>query len=101
MNSKKKRIKVDDLGFLELSISNTLSEDIDINVLRDKVGVIFANTKNTETVKKYSQSEGGTGLYKLYKTFQYNIDAAYAIWYQIEENLFGISVFIGITNIMA
>ncbi len=98
---EKKRIKVDDLGFLELSISNTLSEDIDINVLRDKVGVIFANTKNTETVKKYSQSEGGTGLYKLYKTFQYNIDAAYAIWYQIEENLFGISVFIGITNIMA
>ena len=98
---EKKRIKVDDLGFLELSISNTLSEDIDINVLRDKVGVIFANTKNTETVIKYSQSEGGTGLYKLYKTFQYNIDAAYAIWYQIEENLFGISVFIGITNIMA
>ncbi|MFR1310376.1 MAG: hypothetical protein ACLSCO_16880 [Gallintestinimicrobium sp.] len=42
---EKKRIKVDDLGFLELSISNTLSEDIDINVLRDKVGVIFANTK--------------------------------------------------------
>ena len=98
---EKKRIKIDNLEFLELSITNSLSDDIDVDMLREKVSMIFRNTKNTETVKKYSQREGGTGLYKLYKTFQYNINTAYSILYQIEKNRFCISIIFGIMNIVA
>ena len=58
-------------------------------------------TKDTETVKKYSQSEGGTGLYKLYKTFQYNINTAYSILYSIENQTFTITILFGVMNIVA
>ena len=98
---EKKKIKVDNLDFLEMSVSNTLGEDIDNEELEEKISTIFKNTQNYETVKKYSQSEGGTGLYKLYKTIQYNINTAYTIIYKIEENKFCISIVFGIMNIKA
>lgn len=98
---EKKKIKVDNLDFLEMSVSNTLGEDIDNEELKEKISRIFKKAQNYETVKKYSQSEGGTGLYKLYKTIQYNINTAYTIIYKIEENKFCISIVFGIMNIKA
>lgn len=98
---EKKRIKVDNLDFLEMSVSNTLGQNIDIEKLDEKISTIFKNTQNYEAVKKYSQSEGGTGLYKLYKTIQYNIDTPYTIIYNIEKNKFCISIVFGIMNIIA
>ena len=98
---EKNRIKVDNLEFLGLSISNTLGDNIDVDVLKENVAIFFKNTKNPEAVKEYSQSEGGTGLYKLYKTFQYNINTAYSILYEIEKNKFCISIIFGVMNIMA
>ena len=96
----KKKIRVENLDFLRLSISNTLSEDIDLQELQGKIAEIFDKTKDTETVKKYSQSEGGTGLYKLYKTFQYNINTAYSILYSIENQTFTITILFGVMNIV-
>ncbi len=98
---EKKRIKVQKLDFLEMSVSNTLGQNIDIEKLEEKISTIFKNTQNYEAVKKYSQSEGGTGLYKLYKTIQYNINTPYTIMYNIEKNKFCISIVFGIMNIMA
>ena len=49
----KKKIRVESLDFLRLSISNTLSEDIDLQELQGKIAEIFDKTKDTETVKKY------------------------------------------------
>ena len=97
----KKKIRVESLDFLRLSISNTLSEDIDLQELQGKIAEIFDKTKDTETVKKYSQREGGTGLYKLYKTFQYNINTAYSILYSIEKQTFTITILFGTMNIVA
>lgn len=97
----KKKIRVENLDFLRLSVSNTLSEDIDLLELQKKIAEIFDKTKDTETVKKYSQSEGGTGLYKLYKTFQYNINTAYSILYSIENRTFTITILFGVMNIVA
>lgn len=96
----KKKIRIENLDFMRLSISNTLSENIDLQELRVKVAEIFDKTKDTETVKKYSQSEGGTGLYKLYKTFQYNINTAYSVLYSIEDQTFAITILFGVTNIV-
>ncbi len=98
---EKKHIKIDNLDFVNLSVTNNLSEDIDIDMLIEVVGKIFKNTKDTETVRKYSQSEGGTGLYKLYKTFQYNINTAYLFTYAIDRNSFCISIIFGVMNILA
>ena len=84
-----------------MSISNNLSKDIDVQELQRKIAEIFDKTKDTETVKKYSQSEGGTGLYKLYKTFQYNINTAYSIFYSIEDETFTITILFGVMNIVA
>ena len=97
----KKKIRVENLDFLRLSISNTLSKDIDLLELQMKIAEIFDKTKDMETVKKYSQSEGGTGLYKLYKTFQYNINTAYSILYSIENQTFTITILFGVMNIVA
>ena len=97
----KKKIRVENFDFLRLSISNTLSKDIDLQELQGKIAEIFDKSKDTETVKKYSQSEGGTGLYKLYKTFQYNINTAYSILYSIENQTFTITILFGIMNIVA
>lgn len=98
---EKKKIRVENLEFLKLSVSNTLSEEINLQELQGKIAKIFDKTKDTETVKKYSQSEGGTGLYKLYKTFQYNINTAYSIFYSIENQTFTITILFGIKNIVA
>lgn len=97
----KKKIRLENMDFLRLSISNSLSEDIDLQELQRKIAEIFDKTKDTETVKKYSQSEGGTGLYKLYKTFQYNINTAYSIFYSIENHKFTITILFGVLNIVA
>ena len=97
----KKKIRLDNMDFLKLSISNNLSKDIDVQELQRKIAEIFDKTKDTETVKKYSQSEGGTGLYKLYKTFQYNINTAYSIFYSIEDETFTITILFGVMNIVA
>lgn len=97
----KKKIRLENMDFLKLSISNNLSKDIDVQELQRKIAEIFDKTKDTETVKKYSQSEGGTGLYKLYKTFQYNINTAYSIFYSIEDETFTITILFGIMNIVA
>ena len=77
------------------------NQKIDYEELKEKISRIFKKAQNYETVKKYSQSEGGTGLYKLYKTIQYNINTAYTIIYKIEENKFCISIVFGIMNIKA
>jgi len=97
----KKKIRLENMDFLKLSISNNLSKDIDVQELQRKIAEIFDKTKDTETVKKYSQSEGGTGLYKLYKTFQYNINTAYSIFYSIEDETFTITILFGVMNIVA
>lgn len=97
----KKKIRLGNMDFLRLSISNTLSGDIDLQELQGKIAEIFDKAKDTETVKKYSQSEGGTGLYKLYITFQYNINTAYSIFYRIENQTFTITILFGIMNIVA
>lgn len=97
---EKKNIHISDTNFVKLTVANRLGESIDTPNLEEKIADIFSKMKDTDTVKKYSQSEGGTGLYKLYKTVQYNLNTAYSILYQVSEDLFEITILFRITDII-
>ena len=97
---EKKNIHISDANFVKLAVANRLGESIDTCNLKEKIADIFSKMTDTDTVKKYSQSEGGTGLYKLYKTVQYNLNTAYSILYKLSENLFEIIILFRITDII-
>ena len=97
---EKKNIHISDTNFVKLTVANRLGESIDTPNLEKKIADILSKMKDTDTVKKYSQSEGGTGLYKLYKTVQYNLNTAYSILYQVSEDLFEITILFRITDII-
>ena len=71
-----------------LSVQNNLSPDKNIEEIREKVANIFDKAKDPQILKKYSISEGGSGIYKIYKTINYNVSVPYVILYTIEENTF-------------
>ncbi len=71
---------------LLLSVENNLAAEKDITQIRDRVQYIFDNAKDVQTLKKYSISEGGSGIYKIYKTINYNVRVPYVILYSIEDS---------------
>lgn len=73
---------------LVLSVQNNLSADKDIHMIRERVQYIFDNAKDPATLKKYSITEGGSGIYKIYKTINYNVSVPYVILYTVEKNVF-------------
>lgn len=75
-------------NLLLLSVQNNLFEGKDINKIREKVQYIFEHAKDPQILKKYSISEGGSGIYKIYKTINYNVSVPYVILYSVEENMF-------------
>lgn len=80
--------EVDIDNFLVISVKNNLSADKDIKKIEERVQFIFDNAKDSAVLKKYSITEGGSGLYKIYKTVDYNVKAPYAILYSVEEKEF-------------
>ena len=68
--------------------------------LLKKIQEIFFNAKNPEILRKYTQLEGGSGLYKIYKTLQYNIMAPYSILYNIENSQFELIILIEINDLI-
>lgn len=72
-------------SLLLLSVENNLADEKDIIQIRNRVQYIFDNAKDVQTLKKYSISEGGSGIYKIYKTISYNVRAPYVILFSIED----------------
>lgn len=72
-------------NLLLLSVENNLSDEKDINKIRERVQYIFDNAKDSRTLNRYSISEGGSGIYKIYKTINYNVRVPYVILYSIEN----------------
>lgn len=88
----------DDL--LIISVKNNLSSDKDIKKIRERVQYIFENAKDPNVLKKYSISEGGSGLYKIYKTINYNVSVPYVILYSVEEAEFVLFLLIDANSIL-
>jgi hypothetical protein len=97
---KEKGIDVDCSNFMTISIKNNLSMDADIDEIKRKINSIFDNRENYEVLRKFAQTEGGSGLYKLYKTMQYNIGAPYSIFFNIDEDCFEIILFMGVDSLI-
>lgn len=68
-----------------ISVKNNLSSGKDIQKIRNRVQYIFENAKDPNILKKYSISEGGSGIYKIYKTINYNVSVPYVILYSVEK----------------
>ena len=83
-----------------IKVKNNLDRSIDEKELEEKIHQIFANAKNPEILRKYTQLEGGSGLYKIYKTLQYNIMAPYSILYNVEKEKFELIIIIGIAKLI-
>ncbi|MEQ8154883.1 MAG: hypothetical protein ABRQ25_08385 [Clostridiaceae bacterium] len=96
----KKGIRNIGKNYISIKVNNNLSNKVNIDNTKIKIDNIFSNMKCIESLKKYTQSEGGTGLYKLYKTLQYNIYAPYLIMYKIGDRDFGMEILIGTDKII-
>lgn len=83
---------------LKLSIENNLNNFINCIELDKKITAVFDKINNKETTlsKKYTQSEGGTGLMKLSSILKYNMNTTHLIAYNINKvkKTFMISVYI-------
>ncbi len=87
-------------NYVVLKVKNNLDQCIDESELLEKIQEIFSNAKNPEILRKYTQLEGGSGLYKIYKTLQYNIMAPYFVLYNVENGNFELIILIGIDNLI-
>lgn len=88
------------LCYVVIKVKNNLDKSIDEKKLLKKIQEIFFNAKNPEILRKYTQLEGGSGLYKIYKTLQYNIMAPYSILYNIENSQFELIILIEINDLI-
>ncbi|WP_416829290.1 hypothetical protein [Ectobacillus polymachus] len=97
---KEKRIDFKSEKFMSITVRNNLGGGMETKEIESKVQEVFDNAKSHEILKKFTQTEGGSGLYKMYKTLQYNINAPYSILYDVTNEYFEISAFIGIDNLI-
>lgn len=87
-------------NLLIITVSNNLANDKDINLIKSKVADTFEHVKDPIMLKKYSISEGGSGLYKIYKTINYNMSVPYVILYNVEDNLFSLTLAVDATSLI-
>jgi hypothetical protein len=95
---EKKNWSTDNL--LVITVANNLAEDKDVKIIRSRVADIFEHAKDPVMLKKYSISEGGSGLYKIYKTINYNVSVPYVILYSVEENEFSLTLALDATQLL-
>ena len=85
---KKININVDNsYTILKISIENNLNESINFNKIEESFQAVYNKIKNKETIsfKKYTQTEGGTGLMKLSSILKDNMNAMHVIAYNIDR----------------
>lgn len=58
-----------------MEVSNNLSNRIDIDLLEKNMKQLFSNLTPTQIKASQIQSEGGSGLYKLYNIVTYNLES--------------------------
>lgn len=69
-----------------MEVTNSLSEKIDKELLEQKLTQVFIelNENNPQTAK--IQTEGGSGLYKLYNVATFNLDTLCSLLFDINDN---------------
>ncbi len=87
-------------NLLVTTVKNNLSPEKDIETIRLKVAEIFEYAKDAQKLKYYSTLEGGSGLYKIYKTINYNMSVPYVILYSVEEGSFSLTLAVDASNLI-
>ncbi len=75
----------------EMRVTNSLSKTLSHQILEEKLAKTFETIRGGVNAQELIQSEGGSGLYKLCNTAQYNIEAEYLIGYEIEDDAISFS----------
>lgn len=67
-----------------LQVENTLGPHVDSRSLKQKLTHIFDEINKEKDNRQQVQQEGGSGLFKLCNTIQYNIEAPYYVGFEVE-----------------
>lgn len=86
-------------SYLNISISNNVSTSICLENVKKKLDEIFTKFNNIEVIQKYSQTEGGSGLYKLYTTLQYHIGEKCFMYHDVDHENFKLGILIEVDNL--
>lgn len=78
-------------NIFKLQVRNNLSSTLDDDQLQDRLTNIFLEIKKEKLDRTLVQGEGGSGLHKLCKTIDYNIEAPYYISYDVSNHSISIS----------
>lgn len=87
-------------NLLSITVKNNLSPDKDFEYISTRVADIFEHAKDPQMLKEYSMTEGGSGLYKIYKTINYNMSVPYVILYSVKENEFSLTLAVDATELL-
>ncbi|MDE6055773.1 MAG: hypothetical protein K2G55_18915, partial [Lachnospiraceae bacterium] len=87
-------------NLLIIIVKNNLSPEKDVKFIRARVADIFEHAKDPQMLKEYSMTEGGSGLYKIYKTINFNMSVPYVILYSVEENEFSLTLAVDATELL-
>ena len=68
-----------------MEVSNSLATDVDELLLEEKMRGIFTDLVENNSRKAKIQSEGGSGLYKLYNVATFNLDTLCSLLYDVTE----------------
>lgn len=69
-----------------MEVSNNLSDSIDVDLLAKNMNELFNNLTPTQIKASQIQSEGGSGLYKLYNIVTYNLESWCTLICDVYEN---------------
>lgn len=69
-----------------MSVTNNVSPSVDINIIEEKLSSSFQAITKEKDGAQYIQSEGGSGLYKLTKTADYNLEGKYCVLYSVTDH---------------
>lgn len=76
---------------MRLQVKNNLSKKINESQLEQRLETIFCDIRKEQLDRKLVQGEGGSGLHKLCKTIDYNIEVPYYIGYEIDNHSISLS----------
>ena len=76
---------------MRLKVKNNLSIKINESQLEQHLTDIFSDIRKEQLDRKLVQGEGGSGLHKLCKTIDYNIEVPYYIGYEINNHTISLS----------
>lgn len=86
--------------FFEMKVTNTLNPSLSLEDLEAKLDKTFAKIRGEANVQELIQGEGGSGLYKLCNTAQYNIEADYLITFKVDDSTVSLSYCFSIDKLL-